>query len=140
MSVIRLVDLRESTLDLAEVEAALAGDADGGLTIFVGRVRNHDGGQSVLGLDYTAHPTALARLQDVCAAIAEEYDVSGLAAVHRVGSLQIGDAAVIVAAASAHRDAAFVAARALIDRLKAEVPIWKHQRFANGTEEWVGTP
>jgi molybdopterin synthase catalytic subunit len=134
-----LVDLREEPLDVVEVCAALDGAADGGLTMFIGRVRDHDGGQSVLGLDYSAHPTALARLSEVCAAVAQEYGAS-VAAVHRVGSLDIGDAAVIVAAAGAHRDSAFAASRALIDRLKAEVPIWKHQRFADGTEEWVGTP
>lgn len=137
---VRLVDLRETPLDVSEVLAALDGDADGGVSVFVGRVRDHDGGREVDGLDYSAHPTALARLREVCAVIAEEYDVSGVAAVHRVGTLAIGDAAVIVAAASAHRNEAFVASRALIDRLKAEVPIWKHQRFGDGSEEWVGTP
>lgn len=140
MNAVRLVDLRETPLDVLEVLAALDGAADGGITLFVGRVRDHDGGRSVLGLDYSAHPTAMARLQDVCAAIASEYDVSGVAAVHRVGLLEIGDAAVIVATAAAHRGQAFDASRALIDRLKAEVPIWKHQRFADGTDEWVGTP
>lgn len=140
MRAVRLVDLRETPLDVLEVMAALDGDGDGGVTVFVGRVRDHDGGRAVLGLDYSAHPTALDRMQDVCAAIAEEYDVSGVAAVHRVGFLEIGDAAVIVATAAAHRGQAFEASRALIDRLKAEVPIWKHQRFADGTEEWVGTP
>ena len=64
----------------------------------------------------------------------------GVAAVHRVGRLEIGDIAVIVATTSAHRGDAFDASRALIDTLKAEVPIWKHQQFADGTEEWVGTP
>lgn len=137
---VRLVDLRETALDATEVLAALDGAADGGVTLFVGRVRDHDGGRDVSGLDYSAHPTALAKLHAVCAAIAEEYDVSGVVAVHRVGRLEIGDAAVIVAAASVHRNEAFVASRALIDRLKAEVPIWKHQRFGDGTEEWVGTP
>ncbi|GAA1764677.1 molybdenum cofactor biosynthesis protein MoaE [Nocardioides hankookensis] len=140
MSAIRLVDLREEPLDVTEVVDALDDDASGGLTLFVGRVRDHDHGKGVVGLDYTAHPTALDRLNDVCARIAEEYDVQGLAAVHRVGSLDIGDIAVVVATASAHRGEAFAASRALIDTLKAEVPIWKHQRFGDGTEEWVGTP
>jgi molybdopterin synthase catalytic subunit len=63
-----------------------------------------------------------------------------LAAVHRVGDLVVGDLAVVVAAGAAHRAEAFAAARQLIDDLKAEVPIWKHQRFADGTQEWVGAP
>ncbi|MGL5823572.1 MAG: molybdenum cofactor biosynthesis protein MoaE [Nocardioides sp.] len=140
MSAVRLADLREAPLDLGEVMAALEGAADGGVTVFLGRVRDHDEGRSVLGLDYSAHPTALAALTRVCAGVAAEYDVSGVAAVHRVGALVVGDAAVIVATAAAHRGQAFDASRALIDRLKAEVPIWKHQRFADGTDEWVGTP
>jgi molybdopterin synthase catalytic subunit len=138
--VIRLVDLREEPLDVAEVVAALYDDASGGLTVFIGRVRDHDQGQGVVGLDYSAHPTALEVFRDVCARVAEEYDVLGLAAVHRTGSLAIGDIAVVAATASAHRGTAFDASRALIDTLKKEVPIWKHQRFADGSDEWVGTP
>jgi molybdopterin synthase catalytic subunit len=134
------VDLREDPLDVSEVVSALDDDASGGLTLFVGRVRDHDGGKGVLGLDYSAHPTALDRLREVCDRVAAEYDVQGVAAVHRVGSLDIGDIAVIVATTSSHRGDAFTASRALIDTLKAEVPIWKHQRFGDGTEEWVGTP
>ena len=137
---IRLVDLRETPLDVTEVVKSLADPAAGGLTLFVGRVRQQDGGRGVDGLDYSAHPTALARLREVCERIAAEFDLHGLAAVHRTGALAIGDIAVIVATSSAHRDEAFRASRALIDTLKAEVPIWKHQRFADGTDEWVGTP
>ncbi len=136
----RLVELRDTPLDVAEVVGALDDDASGGLTLFVGRVRDHDGGKGVTGLDYTAHPTALDRLRAVCDRVAEEYDVQGVAAVHRTGTLAIGDLAVIVATTAAHRGEAFTASRALIDTLKAEVPIWKHQRFGDGTEEWVGAP
>lgn len=138
--VVRLVDLREDPLTLVEVEQALAGPGSGGVTVFVGRVRDHDGGRGVLGLDYSAHPTALGALRRVVASVSQEYAVDALAAVHRLGHLAVGDAAVVVGASAAHRDLAFAAARALIDRIKAEVPIWKHQRFADGTEEWVGLP
>lgn len=137
---VRLVGLREDALSTDEVLAAVEDDHAGGVALFVGRVRDHDGGRAVTGLGYAAHPTALARLEEVCHGVAEEYDVVALAAVHRVGALAIGDAAVVVAAAAAHRDLAFTASRALIDRLKAEVPIWKHQLFADGDEEWVGSP
>lgn len=137
---VRLVDLRDTPLDVAEVVAALDDDASGGLTLFVGRVRDHDGGKGVDALDYTAHPSALERLQAVCDRVAEEYDVHGVAAVHRTGALVIGDLAVVVATTAAHRGEAFRASRALIDTLKDEVPIWKHQRFGDGTEEWVGAP
>ncbi|WP_166133060.1 molybdenum cofactor biosynthesis protein MoaE [Nocardioides ochotonae] len=139
-SVVRLVALREDPLDVEEVLAALDDDAAGGLTLFVGRVRDHDGGKGVIGLEYSAHPSALDRLTEVCERIAAEYDVHGVAAVHRTGTLAIGDAAVVIATTAAHRGEAFEASRALIDTLKAEVPIWKHQRFGDGTEEWVGAP
>ena len=137
---IRLVELRETPLDASEVVDSLGDATSGGLTLFVGRVRDHDGGRAVDGLDYSAHPTALERMREVCERVATQYDVHGVAAVHRTGPLAIGDIAVIVATASAHRDEAFRASRSLIDTLKAEVPIWKHQRFTDGTDEWVGTP
>lgn len=140
LPVVRLCDIRETALDVQEVVAALADDASGGLTLFVGAVRDHDGGKDVTGLEYSAHPTALQRLRDVCDEVAEEYGVRALAAVHRTGTLAIGDAAVIVATATAHRGDAFEASRALIDRLKETVPIWKHQLFDDGSDEWVGTP
>ena len=120
--------------------AALDDDAAGGLTLFVGRVRDHDGGKGVVGLDYSAHPTALARLREVCEQVAADHDVQGVAALHRTGSLAIGDVAVVVATVASHRGQAFAASRDLIDTLKSEVPIWKHQRFTDGQDEWVGTP
>jgi molybdopterin synthase catalytic subunit len=137
---VRLVGLRETPLDIDEVLAALGDDSSGGLTLFVGRVRDHDHGVDVRGLEYSAHPSALDALRRVCVAVATQYDVRGVAAVHRVGRLEIGDIAVVVATAATHRGEAFEASRALIDTLKAEVPIWKHQQFADGSEEWVGTP
>ena len=137
---VRLVGIRDTPLDVAEVVDALGDPGAGGLTLFVGQVRDHDGGQGVTALDYSAHPTALARLEDVCRRVAHDHDVRGVAAVHRVGALEVGDLAVVVATTAAHRGDAFAASRALIDTLKAEVPIWKHQVFADGTEEWVGTP
>jgi molybdopterin synthase catalytic subunit len=137
---VRLVALRDEPLRVDEVLEALADGSSGGLTLFVGRVRDHDHARGVTALDYSAHPTALDRMRAVCDAVAAEYDVHGVAAVHRVGHLGIGDIAVVTATTAAHRDVAFAASRALIDTLKAEVPIWKHQLFTDGTEEWVGTP
>lgn len=138
--VVRLLDLRAEPLSVGEVVHALEDRAAGALTLFVGRVRDHDGGRGVEGLDYSAHPSAADRLRDVAERVAAEHDVLGLAAVHRVGTLAIGDVAVVVAATSAHREESFRAARALIDMLKAQVPVWKHQRFDDGDDEWVGTP
>lgn len=137
---VRLVAISDQPLSVADVLDSLDDSTAGGLVLFVGRVRDHDHGQGVTGLSYSAHPTALDRLQTVCERVAEEYDVTGVAAVHRVGDLAIGDLAVVVATTAGHRGSSFEASRALIDTLKAEVPIWKHQLFADGTDEWVGSP
>ena len=137
---VRLVAVRDQPLDVAEVTAAVSDPAAGGLAVFVGTVRDHDGGQPVDRLEYSAHPTAEVRLAEVAAEVAAEFDVVAVAAVHRVGALAIGDLAVVSAVSAAHRGTAFEASRALIDRLKERVPIWKHQLFADGTEEGVGTP
>lgn len=137
---VRLIAVRDEPLDVAEVTAAVSDDRAGGLNVFVGAVRDHDGGQEVVELEYSAHPTAADRLAEVAAEVAAEFDVIAVAAVHRVGTLRIGDLAVVSAVSAAHRGEAFEASRALIDRLKQRVPIWKHQRFADGTEEWVDTP
>ena len=137
---VRLIALRDQPLDVAEVTAAVSDPTAGGLTVFVGAVRDHDGGHDVLRLEYSAHPTAQQRLAEVAAEVAEEFDVVAVAAVHRLGVLEIGDLAVVSAVSAAHRDVAFEASRALIDRLKQRVPIWKHQLFADGTDEWVDTP
>lgn len=122
------------------MSAAVEDPAAGGVNLFIGAVRDHDGGQGVLRLEYSAHPTALDRLAEVAAEVAAEFDVIAIAAVHRVGTLAVGDLAVVSAVSAAHRGEAFAASRALIDRLKERVPIWKHQLFEGGTEEWVGTP
>lgn len=135
-----LLAVRDTALSVDEVLAAVSDDAVGGAVVFVGSVRDVDAGRDVVSLDYTAHPTALTQLAAVTDAVARDFPGVRLAAVHRVGQLQVGDLAVVVAAGSAHRDEAFAAARRLIDDLKSTVPIWKHQVFADGTQEWVGLP
>jgi molybdopterin synthase catalytic subunit len=139
-SPIRLLDLREIALDPAEVLAAVDDPTAGGVNLFVGVVRDHDHGETVDHLDYTAHPSALERLHEVAEEVAEEFEVVALAAVHRTGHLKIGDIAVLVAASAPHRGQAYDASRALIDRLKERVPVWKHQVFGDGREEWVNSP
>jgi molybdopterin synthase catalytic subunit len=140
VSVIRLIAVRESELSVDEVRAAVADPAAGGIALFAGAVRDSDHDRGVSGLSYSAHPSAVDELRRVAEVIAEKYPVIGIAAVHRVGDLAIGDLAVVLAVSCAHRAEAFDACRDLIDILKASVPIWKHQRFDDGTAEWVGTP
>ncbi len=125
-------------LSVDEALRAVADAAAGGTTVFVGTVRDEDGGKAVAALEYEAHPTVEERLRAVAEKVAADFPVLALAVTHRVGPLQIGDIAVVVAAACKHRGEAFDACRRLIDDLKAEVPIWKHQTFTDGEEEWVG--
>ncbi len=135
----RLAELRDRTLSVDEVYAAVADPAAGGIAVFVGTVRDHDHGISVSELSYSSHPSAADQLHKVAMQVAERFDLHAVAAVHRVGDLSIGDIAVVVAVSAGHRGMAFDACRALIDELKATVPIWKHQRFASGDSEWVNS-
>ena len=135
----RLIAVRDSQLSVDEVLAAVADPTAGGLALFAGAVRDTDHDRDVTALSYSAHPSAEAELRRVAEVIAEKFPVLGIAAVHRVGDLGIGDLAVVVAVSCPHRAEAFDACRELIDELKASVPIWKHQRFAEGDSEWVGS-
>ena len=139
MDVIRLAELRDGPLSADEALRAVSHPEAGGVAIFTGVVRNNDRGNGVSRLTYTAHPSAEAELRRVAEKIAAGHDVRGIAAVHRLGTLEIGDLAVVVAVASPHRAGAFTACRALIDELKATVPIWKHQELAGGASEWVNS-
>ena len=137
---VRLAEIRDTPLSTDEVLAAVQSPAAGGTVLFAGAVRDVDGGRGVTRLDYTAHPRAEAELRAVAESVAARFPVVAAAVVHRVGQLQIGDLAVVLAVSCPHRGEAFEAARALIDELKQTVPIWKHQIFDDGEEEWVGTP
>lgn len=138
MDVIRLIGLRDVPLSVDEVLAAVADPGAGGTALFIGTVREEDHGRAVTALSYSAHPRAEAELRRVAEKVAADFPVRALAALHRVGDLAIGDPAVVVAVACAHRAEAFAACRRLIDDLKATVPIWKHQTFSDGDAEWVG--
>jgi molybdopterin synthase catalytic subunit len=140
VTAVRLVAIRDTPLSVDEVIAAVSDPAAGGLTVFIGTVRDADGGKPVDALGYSAHPHAEQQMRALCESIVERFPVIGVAAAHRVGDLAVGDLAVVVAASCAHRGDAFEAARSLIDELKATIPIWKHQLFSDGSDEWVGVP
>lgn len=130
--------LIQSPLDLGELLASVQSPERGGVACFLGTVRNHHGGREVLRLEYSAYAPMV---EAECARIVAEAESRWQVAValrHRIGRLEIGDAAVAVAAASAHRDEAFVACRHVIDELKRRVPIWKREVYADGAVEWVG--
>ena len=137
---IRRVELTEQPIELSEYEALVANKSAGAVVGFAGVVRDHDDGRTVIRLEYSAHPSARQTLEDVAAEIAADcHGVRAIAFSHRIGALQIGDAALVAAVAADHRAAAFETCARLVDTVKARLPVWKHQFFADGSEEWVGS-
>jgi molybdopterin synthase catalytic subunit len=134
-----MAEFRTEPLSVDEVRLAVADPATGAIALFVGTVRDHDHGRAVAELSYSAHPSGAQQLRLVAEKVAARFPVRALAALHRTGDLEVGDLAVVVAAAADHRDEAFAACRALIEDLKANVPVWKQQHFAAGESEWVNS-
>jgi molybdopterin synthase catalytic subunit len=144
-AVVRRCEVTTEPLDIGAYEAAVAGPDRGAVVSFAGVVRDHDGARAVVRLVYEAHPSAQRVLEQIAAEVAAEVAAgvatdSGVRAValgHRVGPLEIGDAALVVAVAAAHRREAFAGCARLVDEVKNRLPVWKHQLFADGTDEWV---
>ena len=139
-SPVRAARITETPLSVDRLLGLVQDPAVGGIALFVGVVRDQDSGAAVVSLDYTQHPTAEATLARCAEEAAAGYDVLAVAVEHRIGHLEVGDLAVVVAVGAVHRGPALAACAYLIDHLKAEVPIWKEQRFASGTAAWVGLP
>ncbi|OBI05166.1 molybdenum cofactor biosynthesis protein MoaE [Mycolicibacter nonchromogenicus] len=132
--------ITEQPVVLSEHEELVGHRAAGAIVGFVGMIRDHDHGQQVRRLEYSAHPSAEQVMAEVLAEVAERaVGVRALAASHRIGVLHIGDAALVAAVAADHRREAFEACALLVDTIKARLPVWKHQFFADDTEEWVGS-
>ncbi|OBA81473.1 molybdenum cofactor biosynthesis protein MoaE [Mycobacterium sp. 1164966.3] len=132
--------LTDQPISLAEHEDLVSHQSAGAIVGFDGMVRDHDGGRGVTRLDYSAHPSAAQVLAETVTEVAEQSSgVRAVAASHRIGVLQVGDAALVVAVAADHRRAAFTTCAQLVDTIKARLPVWKHQFFDDGTEEWVGS-
>jgi molybdopterin synthase catalytic subunit len=127
-------------LDVTAHEAAVAHRAAGAVVSFAGVVRDHDGGKGVVELEYEAHPSAEQVLADIVAATAANPLVYAVAVSHRIGRLEIGDVALAAAVSTAHRGDAFAICAALVDEVKARLPVWKRQVFTDGEEEWVNCP
>ncbi|MGH3558015.1 MAG: molybdenum cofactor biosynthesis protein MoaE [Mycobacterium sp.] len=140
MTRILRAELTDQPIFLTEHEKLVSHQAAGAIVGFVGMIRDHDGGRQVLRLEYSAHPSAKQVLADVVAEVAEQSrGVRAIAASHRIGVLQIGEAALVAAVAADQRRAAFDTCADLVDTIKARLPVWKHQFFADGTDEWVGS-
>lgn len=159
---VTLVEIRETPLSVDEVLSSVSSPRAGGVCLFVGTVRDHDGpsaavavpsadgseepaadkarDKAVAALDYSAHPQAAESARALAERLAADGRSVRIAVVHRVGHLEVGDIAVVVGVSAEHRGEAFEVCRELIDEFKATIPIWKHQRFADGADEWVGLP
>jgi molybdopterin synthase catalytic subunit len=127
-------------LDVAAHEQAVADAGAGAVVCFQGVVRDHDEGNAVVELEYEGHPSAASVLAEIVAEFAKDPDVYAIAVSHRVGLLAIGDTALVAAVSTAHRAEAFQLCARLVDEVKSRLPIWKRQRFADGTDEWVNCP
>lgn len=132
-----LAEVSDRPLDPSTLDEFVWRREAGAVVSFQGIVRDHDGGRSVVSLDYRAHPEAAAFLRACCEEVAERTGLR-VAAVHRVGSLTIGDLALIASVAAPHRAEAFAACAELVELIKSRVPIWKRQHFSDGESEWVG--
>ena len=135
-----MIGISGEPLDVAAHERAVARSSAGAVVLFQGVVRDHDHGRPVTLLEYEAHPSAETVLKEIAEEITADPLVQAVAISHRVGVLEIGDVALVAAVATAHRAAGFAACARLVDEVKARLPVWKRQVFADGTEEWVNCP
>lgn len=136
---VRVAAISSEPLELAAHLDAVEDAAAGAVTTFVGRVRDHDpdAATPVVRLEYTAHPDAEETLRRLCEdAIGDTGAI--VAASHRIGDLGVGDAAVVIAVAAAHRAEAFEVCRAVIETIKTSLPVWKKQVEVDGTATWLG--
>ncbi len=133
-------NLQAFPIDTAELEELVDTAEAGACVSFAGRVRRHDAGRAVATLEYSSHPTAEAEARRIAEEILAHSDgVCAIAVTHRTGKLAVGEVAVGCAVSAAHRGQAFDACRELVEKVKHELPVWKHQVFADGSDEWVGS-
>jgi molybdopterin synthase catalytic subunit len=137
MANIRIAVVTADRLSVHDMIAAVGDPAAGATVSFSGDVRNHDGGRSVQTLTYEGHPNAERILAEVASDVAQRFDIIALAVAHRIGPIPIGESALVAAVSAAHRGEAFAAGTELVEQVKAQLPVWKHQVFTDGTEEWV---
>ena len=135
-----LCEISTEPLSADAHQVAVAGPASGAVVVFSGLVRDHDHGRSVVSLEYVGHPSAAEVLQACRAEILADPLVHAVAVSHRIGELQVGDAALVAAVSADHRAEAFAACERLVDIVKKRLPIWKRQVFPDGTDEWVNCP
>ena len=122
---------------IQELSKLVANPHSGAVVTFCGDVRNHDGGKEVASLLYEIHPSAPEQIKLITESVMGRFEIEKVAVAHRYGDIAIGETAFAVAVSAAHRQAAFDACAAIVDDVKAKLPIWKHQKFTDGSDEWV---
>jgi len=122
---------------IQELSKLVANPHSGAVVTFCGDVRDHDGGKEVASLLYEIHPSAPEQIKLITQSVIGRFEIEKVAVAHRYGDIAIGETAFAVAVSAAHRQAAFDACAAIVDEVKAKLPIWKHQKFTDGSDEWV---
>ena len=122
---------------IQELSKLVANPHSGAVVTFCGDVRDHDGGKEVAALLYEIHPSAPEQIRLITQSVIGRFEIEKVAIAHRFGQIPIGETAFAVAVSAAHRQAAFDACTAIVDEVKAKLPIWKHQKFTDGSDEWV---
>ena len=135
---VRASAVRDVPLDVDALTSLVEDERCGAVVVFTGVVRNHDRGRDVTSIEYEAHPSATQVLTEVAQRVAQSYPGCCLAVEHRTGVLAVGDVALVAAVSAPHRSAAFMATSELVDLVKSNLPVWKRQVFADGTDEWTG--
>ncbi len=133
-----VVDIKAGKLDPAAIGALVDDPRAGAVVTFTGVVRNHDQGETVEAIDYSMHPSANEVMHRIATGFTTRLGVCKIAVRHAVGHLEVGDLAVVIAVSAEHRGQAFSTCEALIDQIKAELPIWKNQEFSDGQKKWSG--
>lgn len=133
-------EVTDQPLDLARHVEFVSSPECGAIATFIGRVRDHDNGRSVTQLEYSSHPSVGEVLEQVAKEQLDKSGVNRIAVSHRVGSLSIGDDALVAAVSAPHRELAFATIAELVEEVKAQLPIWKKQDFVEGDSEWVNSP
>lgn len=127
----------DAPIIIEHLSKLVANPQSGAIVTFCGDVRNHDGGKEVASLLYEIHPTAAEQIKLITTAVIAEFEIEKAAVAHRYGDVAIGETAFAVAVAAAHRQAAFDACSAIVNAVKEKLPIWKYQKFTDGSDEWV---
>ncbi|MBF8249180.1 MAG: molybdenum cofactor biosynthesis protein MoaE [Bacteroidetes bacterium] len=136
-----MVKITDSSIHIEKLLVHVTKPESGAVNVFIGTTRNHSNGRKVIGLEYEAYlPMALKTLEELQKEAKNRWGLHDVTIVHRVGKVNVGEASVVIAVSSAHRDEAYQASRFLIDKLKQVVPIWKREFFEDGITLEIRSP